>query len=743
MKRIIGDTSTERRSTREALGVLEGFSEAAQLSFDRILAERALGEAVRAIPGEDSAVWSRRLVEVGESLNLRVQCVECTFREARTLVSQGIPVAVCRDTDDGDVRWWMVTKVRRGRVLLRSVDGQAVERWVSQRALRQQFGLASTRTTATWVIGQSALACEPLATGNVSGLANGRDSALWRLASLMRVERNDLWVILIFSIVIGVLALATPVAVEALVNTVAFGRFMQPIIILSLLLFTFLAFAAAMRALIVLVVEVLQRRFFVRVVEDLAYRLPRVRGDGWGDSYGPELVNRFFDVVTVQKSASSLLMDGLAIVISSLIGMAVLAFYHPFLLGFDIVLMLLVAFGIFVLGRGALGSSVKESKKKYAVAGWLQELARHPTAFKLHAGQQFALQRADQLAVDYLDARRYHFRILMRQIVFALGLQAVAATVLLGLGGWLVINRQLTLGQLVAAELIVTIIVGSFAKFGKHLESFYDLIASMDKLGQLFDLPVERHDKWFHLREGQPASVAFRNVDFHYPAGAPLLRGVNFEAEAGQEVAVVGPAGSGKSTLIDLVCGLGEPASGRVELDGIDIRELRPDSLREHLGVARTVEIFSGTIEENVHLNRPRLSAQDVRDALETVGLLDPILQLPEGLNTYLQTGGRPLTNSQAAQLMIARAIVGSPRLLVIDGTLDLLPDDVQQRVLDRLMPPPPGNNGGGHDQTAPDSRPPWTLLVATNHRRVAERCERRFSLGGTAEVVHESRGKA
>ena len=290
----------------------------------------------------------------------------------------------------------------------------------------------------------------------------------------------------------------------------------------------------------------------------------------------------------------------------------------------------------------------------------------------------------------------------MRQIIFALGLQAVAATVLLGLGGWLVISGELTLGQLVAAELIVMMIVGSFAKIGKYLESFYDLLASVDKLGKLFDLPVERHDKLFHLQDATAASVEFSDVS-QAIGSAKLLGGLSFRLEPGESLAIVGPAGSGKSALLDLITGVRHPAGGHITLDSIDLRELRPDSLREHVSLARDVEIFHGSIEENVHLNRPQINASDVREALASVGLLDEIMRLPEGLSTPVQTDGAPLTESQACRLMIARAIVGRPRLLLIDGTLDRLSDKTQREVLDHI---------------SGESRP-WTLVVATGRSAV------------------------
>jgi ABC-type bacteriocin/lantibiotic exporter with double-glycine peptidase domain len=279
--------------------------------------------------------------------------------------------------------------------------------------------------------------------------------------------------------------------------------------------------------------------------------------------------------------------------------------------------------------------------------------------------------------------------------------------VLLGLGGWLVIQGELTLGQLVASELIVMMIVGSFAKVGKYLESFYDLLAGVDKLGKLFDLPVERHDKLFHLQDAKAASLAFNGVT-QTVGDAKLHGGLSFELTPGQSLAVIGSAGIGKSALLDLITGVRHPSSGHVTLDSIDLRELRPDSLREHVSLARHIEIFHGTIEENVHLNRPQINASDVREALAAVGLLDEIMKLPEGLSTTVQTYGAPLSESQAIRLMIARAIVGRPRLLLIDGALDRLSDDS----LDEILP-----NICGEKR-------PWTLIVATGQTRIAESME-------------------
>jgi ABC-type bacteriocin/lantibiotic exporter with double-glycine peptidase domain len=280
--------------SQEALRVLESFSTAAHVAFDRILAARAVGEAQRAIPGGDWASWSRRLVEVGESLNLRIRSIESTPERVLAFVGQGTPVATCLEEAEGGLRWFLVAEVRGRRVRLVTLNDERPETWIPLRRLRQELKLAAKDSTCRWVIGQPALACDAPNRDSGHARTGGKLPPITRLIGLLQPEKKDLWVILIFSIIVGVLALASPIAVEALVNTVAFGRYLQPVVVLAILLFAFLAFAGAMRALITFIVEILQRRLFIRIVEDLAYRLPRVRQQALDGIHGPELVNRFF-----------------------------------------------------------------------------------------------------------------------------------------------------------------------------------------------------------------------------------------------------------------------------------------------------------------------------------------------------------------------------------------------------------------------------------------------------------------
>jgi len=535
-----------------------------------------------------------------------------------------------------------------------------------------------------------------------------------RLRQLLQPERRDIVAVIVFAVAVAVLSLATPIAAESLVNTVAFGVMLWPVVVIAGILMACLGLAAAIRAMQVYVVECVQRRLFVRVVADYAHRLPRLKLEAFDHRYGPELANRFFDVLTFQKSLAFLLLDGVALVVMAAVGMVVLAFYHPYLLGFDILLILLIAFTLFVLGWGGVRTSLHESHAKYDVAAWLEELLRCLRAFKFAGGQRFAFERADQLAGEYVTARRHHFRIVWRQTLFSLGLQVVASTALLGIGGFLVINRQLTLGQLVAAELIVALVVASVAKLGKYAETYYDLMSSAEKLGLITDLPLEREGGEALADGAGCMTVRVRGVD--QVSHRTLLTPAEWHVDGGERVAVVGPPGSGITTLFEMLCGLREPGHGIVEVDGIDLRGLSLENLREQVALVEGSDIFVGTVMENVRVGRSHLSPGDVREALRVVGLTGAIHDLSHGLDTPLLPNGGPLSATQTLRLGIVRALVGRPRLLILDGVLDALDLRDCPDLLPYLF----------------DRSAPWTLLVASTNPAVVGMCDRIIGVSPT-----------
>jgi ABC-type bacteriocin/lantibiotic exporter with double-glycine peptidase domain len=325
------------------------------------------------------------------------------------------------------------------------------------------------------------------------------------------------------------------------------------------------------------------------------------------------------------------------------------------------------------------------------------------------------------LAEEYLEARQAHWRIVFRQIVGFLSLQAVASAALLGLGGLLVLNAELTLGQLVAAEIIVSAIVANLASLGKHTESFYDALAAVDKIGYVVDLPVERSGG--ETTEGAVSDLGARvdisDLSFGYDPDRPVLRDVSLSLKPGERVALVGAAGYGTSTLMDILMGIRLPQEGSVRIDGVDVRDWDLMSLRHVVALVRGQDLVETSIFENVRFGREHISRQQVRTSLAEVGLLNGIMRLPAGLDTELMVGGRPLSSSQRSRLILARAIVGRPRLLLLDENLENLEPQTFSELTDFVF----------------ESSHKWTLVVASRDLSVLQRCDRTIDMASFGPI--------
>lgn len=550
-----------------------------------------------------------------------------------------------------------------------------------------------------------ALAIEPSFPLDVMRGPNGaRSGPFQKLWALARLERSELTTVLIYAVFIGILTLVTPVSLQALVSTIAFGSVLQPLIILGLALFAGLVLSAALQTLRVYVVEIIQRRVFARVVNDFAQRLPRLSAEVRRERDLRELSNRFFDVMTLQKSAAVLAVDTVGLTLQTTMGLLLLAFYHPVLLALDVVLvLLLVALIIVPLSSGAT-TAIYESKAKYATVAWLQTIAEHPNLFSDARGARRASAHAHALSRLYVEKRAEHWRQLLRQIAGGLSLQVLAAVALLLIGGWLVIERQLTLGQLVASELVVAVVGTGFAKLGKQMEKLYDAAAAVDKLGQVVEAPRER-DGGLHIASDLPARVELRQL-----ADPRIVNDIDLVVEQGETVAIAGGPATGKSTLLQMMMGQTDPARGSVRIDGVELSQAHLPHYRMSVcwldADARAPDM---TIAELLALHAPAASTTEIRDVLAWVGLEDAVERLPEGIDQKLLPNGAPLSRNEMLRLSIARLLLQAPRLALIDGTLDAFAD--QPTLLDAVL--------GG----------PWTTIVTTSSPAIIARAGRALHL--------------
>jgi ABC-type bacteriocin/lantibiotic exporter with double-glycine peptidase domain len=289
---------------------------------------------------------------------------------------------------------------------------------------------------------------------------------------------------------------------------------------------------------------------------------------------------------------------------------------------------------------------------------------------------------------------------------------------LLGIGAFLVVSNQLTLGQLFAAEIVVTTALGSLAKFQKHLEAYYDLVAALDKIDGLMSLPLERFNGESLPEKKEPASIEIRNLYFSYVDGPPVFEDLDFIAEPGSRIALLGSNASGKTTLVDLIYGIKSPQRGTLLIDGVDYRDLSPELLRSQVALVRGVEFLPDTIIKNIRVGRNYISLEKIRESLSRVGLLDELLRFPLGIHTKLGEEGAPLSVAQAHALVLARAIVGEPRLLLIDETLDDLDEKSRDAALQVLL----------------DPKAPWTLLLSTHSESLARRFREILSIDAARE---------
>ncbi len=533
-------------------------------------------------------------------------------------------------------------------------------------------------------------------------------TAWQRLMGLLKLDKRDVLQTFYYAIFAGLVNLSLPLGIQAIINLIQGAQISTSWIILVVVVTGGVAFAGLLQLMQIRIIENMQQKIFTRASFEFTYRFPKIKMSELVDYYPPELANRFFDTLNIQKGLAKILIDFPAALLQIIFGLLLLSFYHPFFIIYGILLLVLIYVVFKFTAQKGMDTSLDESKRKYKVAHWIQEVARSLVSFKLSGKTNHAINKNDLLVADYLNARESHFRILIIQFIQMIGFKVLVTAGLLVIGGLLVFNQEMNIGQFVAAEIIILLVITSVEKLIRGLETVYDLLTSLEKMGQVVDKELEEQGGEMPLDENEDFSVELENITLTVKNRGNILDAISLKIPSKSSHLIIGPNGSGKATLLRVIAGIIEPTEGTIYVNGFSLLGMNPNHYRSFLGQSLTEESpFEGTIQENITFGDPAISQKDLYWALENVGLLQFIKEQPKGLNTMLYPEGQRLSYTVSRKIVLARSIVRKPKLLILKEPLNQFDEIETGRIIKFLTDP--GN--------------PWSLVVMSHDPRWLDRC--------------------
>ncbi|WP_430400100.1 peptidase domain-containing ABC transporter [Flavobacterium sp.] len=537
-------------------------------------------------------------------------------------------------------------------------------------------------------------------------------SPIERFKNLIIVDKKDVYQLLIYAVLAGLISLSIPLGIQSIINFIQAGQVSTSWIVLVFIVVIGVAFVGILKIMQFRITENIQQKIFVRSSFEFAYRFPKIKFNQIYKYSPPELANRFFDTLTVQKGFSKLILEVSTSALQIIFGILLLSLYHPFFIFFGIILLVLLYFIFKINFDSGLETSLKESKYKYKVAHWLQEIARNHLSFKNGKLFDFSLNKNDSLVNEYLTHRESHFKVLRKQFIQLTGFKVLITTGLLIIGGILVLNQQMNIGQFVAAEIIIITIISAVEKLFYGLELFYDVTTSLEKLGTVVDLELENqyeNKNSNYYIEDDSICLEAKEISFQFPdSDSPVIKNINLTVNKGDRMLIQGENGSGKTTLLRLLARLLEPSTGSIFLNDTNVKKYCIEDFRNNIGVITIDDSpFEGTIYENITCNNPEISKKEVSQLLEKLKLTELIKSLPSGLDTLMISEGKRINSASIQKILLARCLITKPKLLFLEEPVEKLDKYSAGEIIDFL--------------TAPEN--PWTLVVIAKGNYWKERC--------------------
>lgn len=538
---------------------------------------------------------------------------------------------------------------------------------------------------------------------------------LKRFYNLLELDKKDVYQIFFYAIFAGLISLSLPLGIQAIINFIQSGRVSASWIVLIILVVFGVALVGILSLMQLRITENLQQKIFVRASFEFAARLPKIKSEQLYNTYPPELANRFFDTMTIQKGTSKLLIDFSAALLQIVFGILLLSLYHPYFILFGILLLILLYFIFKFSYQSGLETSLKESKFKYKVASWLQEVARNNFSFRNELNYDFALKKNNQIVSDYLNYREKHFDVIKRQFSQLIVFKIIITASLLSIGGFLVLSQEMNIGQFVAAEIIILLVINSVEKIIIGLETFYDVLTSIEKIGQVTDLELEEDTITKNDTCYTNIVLETENIKFKFPdSKKEVLNAISIKIEQGEKIVLDGENGSGKTTLIRLLSGLIQPTSGSFYINDDTFRKINLKQYRSQIGsIIHSETPFEGTILENITFKDPSIPFEDIKWAIDGVQLSSFIKSLPKGLDTKIFPEGKQLSSSNAQKILLARSIIHRPKILFYEDPTDNMDEKVANEIIDFI--------------TSDTNK--WTVIVSSKNPYWKTKCSRKITM--------------
>jgi ABC-type bacteriocin/lantibiotic exporter with double-glycine peptidase domain len=535
-----------------------------------------------------------------------------------------------------------------------------------------------------------------------------------RFVGLLKLERKDIFQIFYYAVFGGVVSLSLPLGIQAIINLIQGAQVSTSWIVLVILVTLGVMFYGALQLMQLRIIETLQQRIFLRASFELSYRFPKIKMNELRDYYPPELANRFFDTLAIQKGLSKILIDVPTALLQIVFALILLSFYHPFFIIFGIFLLLLIYVVFKFTAKKGLETSLVESKIKYKVAHWIQEVARTVVSFKLSGNTNLAIEKNDALVSKYIEARENHFKILILQFTQMIGFKVIVTASLLLIGGALVLNQEMNIGQFVAAEIIILLVIQSVEKLIIGLESFYDVLTSIEKIGQVVDKELESQEgKKPAFKDG--LTVELENVWYRVEnRKKPIISDISFTVQPDSRILIYGESGAGKSSLLRLLAGVIEPTEGNIYINNLSLSSLHLNHYRSQLGLSLSDETpFEGSIRDNLVFGNTQIEDAIIYEALDIVGLNQFLKEQTAGLETILHPEGKQMSYTIGKKIILARAIIKQPKIMILEDPLDQFNLKETIKIIRYLT----------------NEKRPWALLVVSSKKSWSAQCNKIITL--------------